>query len=92
MSYADLINDLINTGMSAVHYYRMNTAGSVQRFLLDDQGNELAWRWEVDGPGRWRNNTVAQSSFSALPSGAVFVDLSQGLKHALFNSILLGVD
>ncbi len=89
MSYADLINECINAGMSVVYYYRMNTTCSVQCFLLDHQGNELAWRWETDGPLRWRNDSVAQSSFYALPSGVISIDLSQGLQHALFISNLL---
>lgn len=89
MPYADLLNDFINAGMSVVHYHRINTLGSVQCLLLDDQGNELAWRWETDGSQRWRDDTVAQSSFSALPSGVAFIDLSQGLELALFNSNLL---
>ncbi|MFU0968324.1 hypothetical protein [Kluyvera ascorbata] len=92
MSYADLLNDFINDGMSTVYYYRMNTLGSVQCLLLDDLGNELAWRWNADGSSRWRDDTVAQSSFSALPSEVDFIDLSQGLKKALFISDLLGLN
>lgn len=92
MSYADLLNDFINAGMSTVHYYRMNSSGSVQCLLLDDLGNELAWRWEADGSLRWRDNTAAQSSFTVLPSGSDTIDLSQGLRLALFNSGLLDLD
>ncbi len=92
MPYADLLNDFINAGMSAVHFYRINSNGAVQYLLLDDQGSELAWRWEADGSLRWRDNTVAQSAFTVLPSGADTIDLSHGLSLALFNSNLLGVD
>lgn len=92
MSYVDLLNECINAGMNDVYYYRMNSTGSVQCLLLDHQGNELAWRWETDGPLRWRNDTVAQSSFSALPSVVASIDLSQGLQKALFISDLLMLD
>ena len=92
MLYAVLLNDFINDGMSAVYYHKINSFGSVQCLLLDDLGDELAWRWETDGSHRWRNDTVAQSSFPALPSGVAFIDLSQGLQLALFNSDLLGLN
>lgn len=85
MDIDQVIRNCINQGMSSVWVIlTANECGREMVQLLDEQGNELAWRWLYDGCTSWQNPPSDMGGYSGLPVGASEYDLSEGFDQASF--------
>lgn len=90
MDIDQIIRDLINRNMNSVWVYQTaNSYGKELVQLLDEQGNELAWRWLSDGCTGWQTSSSVIGNHSGLPTGADLYELSQGFNYA---SLTLGTE
>ncbi|WP_318388865.1 hypothetical protein [Enterobacter sp.] len=90
MNIDQVIQDFINKRRDCV--WVNQTANSYGRDLvqlLDEQGNELAWRWLSDGHTGWQNPPSVIGNHLGLPAGVNQYDLSQGFGNA---TITLGAE
>ena len=79
MPFEDVLTELINTQMKSVWFYPTTDSGGAKLFqLLDEYGDELAWRWVSDGCKRWRDAPSSLVSYSVRPDNAVEYDLTEG--------------
>ncbi|MBZ6391845.1 MAG: hypothetical protein LBE90_15255 [Pantoea dispersa] len=76
MAIEELIDLLIEQGEKSVWFYLTEDCNGSKLFqLLDQFGGELAWRWAIDGPERWRNQMSSLTSYSSRPANADEFDL-----------------
>lgn len=67
---------LFNQGNKTVWFYEAEDSTGAKAFqLLNQFGDELAWRWITDGVGRWRNQTSLLPSHNVLPDDATEFNL-----------------
>lgn len=90
MNIDHLIQDFIAARRDCVWVNQAaNSYGRDLVQLLDEQGNELAWRWLSTGHTGWQNPPSETGSHACLPAKAHEFDLSQGFEHA---TITLGIE
>lgn len=55
-----------------VCFYQVSDCTGAKLFqLLDESGDELAWRWVSDGSMRWRTSISSLPAHSVLPEEAI---------------------
>lgn len=75
----DIIDDLISRGTKTVCFYQVSDCTGAKLFqLLDESGDELAWRWVSDGSKRWRTSISSLPAHSVLPDDAKEFTLPSG--------------